>query len=174
MNYYNDSGTNQAAVYTFSPADVAQTVTNFIKDNPQRRLASMLDPLAITGAQEVFLVWLSFVDPEAKVQSPFAGQDMRIFRIPLPVDESIAGRTLMNGATVRETAWRRQRPPMRSGRTTIQSCYAFKDGYIVCFTPGGFSGVEMMFSDTAGLPQDKVFQLWVDAPILQLVGSDEE
>ena len=30
MNYYNDLGTNQAAVYTFGPADVVQTVTNFI------------------------------------------------------------------------------------------------------------------------------------------------
>lgn len=49
----------------------------------------MLDPLAIAGDQEVFLVWLSFVDPEAEVQSPFAGQDMRIFRTPLPVDDSL-------------------------------------------------------------------------------------
>ncbi len=31
-----------------------------------------------------------------------------------------------------------------------------------------------MFSDTADLPQDKVFQLWVDAPILQLASSDDE
>ncbi|OHY56122.1 hypothetical protein [Lacticaseibacillus paracasei] len=30
MNYYNDLGTNQAAVYTFGPADVLQTVTNFV------------------------------------------------------------------------------------------------------------------------------------------------
>lgn len=174
MNYYNDLGTNQAAVYTFGPADVVQTVTNFIKDHPQRRLASMLDPVAIAGDQEVFLVWLSFVDPEAEMQSPFAGQDMHIFRIPLPVDDSLVGRTLMHGATVRETAMKAAKAAYEQRVHNYPVVYAFKDGYIICFTPGGFPGLGMMFSDTADLPQDKVFQLWVDAPILQLVSGDEE
>jgi hypothetical protein len=36
VNYYNDLGTNQAAAYTFGPADIVQTITNFIKDHPNR------------------------------------------------------------------------------------------------------------------------------------------
>ncbi|QEU47949.1 hypothetical protein FMM01_11885 [Schleiferilactobacillus harbinensis] len=174
MNYYKDLGTNQAAMNTFGPADVVQTVNKIIEGDPRRRMLGTLDPLAIAGDQEVFLVWLSYLDTEDENQSPFEGNDLRIFRIPLPVDDSLVARTLMHGSVVRETAMKAAEAAYQKRLHNYPTVYAFKDGYTVCFTPGNFPGLEVVFSDTDQLQQDKVFQLWSDAPIVPLDGRDEE
>lgn len=173
MNYYNDLSNKQAAISTFGPSDVVQAVVGFISSDPKRRMTSVLDPVAISGNQEVFLVWLSLEDSETKVPMPSVGDDMRIFRIPVPVDESLAGRTLMHGSMVRQTAKAAAEAAYQKRSHNYPIVYAFKDGYIVCFTPGGFPGLDVIFSDADQLPQEEVFQLWVDAPVLQFSGNSE-